>query len=128
MNAPLSSSRKLRRILIIKIYIAFLFWGVVQVLAPEVGGLYYLFALVAGGSAAWWAVLDASDRGRPILHIVQFFVLLFWPLAVPVYLIASRGIRGFGLSVAHAVGLMLALLIGFYVTVFSLYGLDAYAS
>ena len=128
MNNPQSSSRKLRRLLVITLYVASLVWGVVQVMAPDVGGLYYLFALVMAGCAAWWAVSDARDRGKPILHILQLFVFLLWPIAVPIYLIATRGFRGLGLSVAHAVGLILVLCIGFYTTVFSVYGLDAYAN
>ncbi len=37
---------------------------------------------------------DASARGRPIVSIVQLLMLLFWPIAGPVYLVYSRGWRG----------------------------------
>ena len=125
MNEPQPSSSKLRRHLVITLYVASFLWGVVQVMVPDLGGLYYLFALVMAGAAAWWAVSDARERGKPILHILQLFVFLLWPVAVPIYLIATRGFRGLGLSVAHVVGLIFVLCIGFYVTVFSVYGLDA---
>ncbi len=126
MNYLQSSSSKLRRLLVITLYVSSLSWGVVQVMAPAVAGaLYYLFGITMAGCAAWWAVLDARDRGKPILHILQLLVLVFWPIAVPIYLIATRGFRGLGLSVAHAVGLILVLCIGFYATIFFMYGFDA---
>jgi hypothetical protein len=128
MNETQSSSNSLRRLLVITLYVASLVWGVVQVMLPESGGLYYLFALVMAGAAAWWVVSDARDRGKPILHILQLLIFLLWPIAVPIYLVATRGIRGLGLSVAHAVGLILVLCIGFYVTVFSVHGVNAFAT
>ena len=129
MNDSQFSSSKLRRQLVITLYVSCLVGGVVQVMAPDVvGGLYYLFAIAMAGCAAWWAVSDARDRGKPILHILQLLVFLSWPIAVPIYLIKTRGFRGLGLSVAHAVGLILVQCIGFHATAFSVYGLDAYAN
>ena len=110
------------------LYVASFFWGVVQVMRPDSGRLYLLFSLVMAGAAACWAVSDARNRGKPILHILQLFIFLLWPIAVPVYLISTRGFRGLGLSVAHAMCLILALCIGFYITVFSIYGFDVYAN
>ena len=112
---------------IAQLYIASAAWGLVQVFTRN-AGLYYLFALFMASMAAWWTVSDARRRGHPILHIVQLFVFLFWPIAVPIYLIWSRGLRGVGWTLLHAFGLILALCVGFYVTVFSVYGLDAFSA
>ena len=117
----------LRWLLVTQLYVASLLWGVVQVFTQH-AGLYYLFGIFMASAAAWWAVSDARSRGRPILHIVQLFLFLLWPVAVPIYLISSRGIRGLGWSLLHAVGLVVALCVGFYATVFSVYGLDVYST
>ena len=95
-------------------------------LVPDVGGLSFLFAVVMASCAACWAVSDARDRGKPMLHILQLFVFLFWPIAVPIYLVATRGFRGVGVTVANAVGLMLMVCVGFYASLFAVYGLDVY--
>jgi hypothetical protein len=117
----------LRWLLVAQLYIASLLWGIVQVFTQH-AGLYFLFAIIMATASALWTVSDARSRGRPVLHIVQLFLFLFWPIAIPIYLVLSRGIRGFGWSLLHAVGLMAALYLGFYITVFSVYGLDAYSA
>lgn len=63
------------------------------------------FALVLACAA------DAKTRKRPVVRIVQFLMLLFWPLAVPVYCVVAR----------RWVGLLWAML--FVITLLICYGL-----
>ena len=86
----------------------------------------YLFTLLMASTAALWTVLDARRHNRPIVHIGQLVVFFFWPIAVPLYLIWTRGFRGLGWAVLHAVGLFLTLYIAYVATGISAYGVDAF--
>ena len=123
----LPRERDNRLLFVVTLYVLTTAWGVAQVFSLH-GGLQYLFALVIASAATLWAVSDARLRGHSILNIVQFFIFVSWPIAVPIYLVWSRGLRGLGLSLLHGVGLTVALCIGFYCTVFSVYGIDAYSA
>jgi hypothetical protein len=59
----------------------------------------------------WWAECDA-DRTRywPAFHY-SWFLLVLWPIAVPHYVIHTRGWRGVGLALA-LVGAICAPLLG----------------
>jgi hypothetical protein len=101
-------------------------WGVALVFTRH-AGLYFLLALFMASTATWWTVSDARQRGHSILHILQLFVFVFWGIAVPIYLTWSRGLRGVGWTLLHAFGLTVTFYLAFYVTVFSVYGLDAFS-
>jgi hypothetical protein len=58
-------------------------------------------------TAAGWCVVDARRRGKPIVLAVQFIMLIFWSLAVPIYLIATRGWRGVGWVIVNSILLTL---------------------
>ena len=116
-----------RKFYVVTLYVATVAWGIVQVFSQH-GGIQYIISLIFGLTATLWTVSDARQRGRPILHIVQFFILVSWPIAVPIYLIWSRGKRGVGLLLLHGVGLSIASYASFYGTVFSVYGFDVYAA
>ena len=109
---------------LVALYVATVAWGVTQCFTQN-GGVYYLFALFMASMAAMWVVFDARHRGKPLVSVVQFLVFIFWPIAVPVYLIATRGVRGFGWSLLNFFGLVVALCIGFYATLLAAYGPDA---
>lgn len=93
--------------MVITLYVASFTIGVVGAITANHDGLVFLLELLVGSGAAWWVVLDARERGNPILHILQLILFLTWPIAVPLYLMTSRGFRGLYLSVAHFVGLVL---------------------
>ena len=121
MSVKQSSSSELRRLLIITLYLAALVSGVVQVTDPYFGGLHFLLLFVMAGAAAWWVISDARVNGSAMVPMLQHLVVLFWPIAVPLYLIATCGVRGLGLSVAHFVGLISTQYIGFYLAFFLVY-------
>ncbi len=91
-------------------------WGVAQARAPVNGVLYMLAALSMALAATLWAVNDARCRGKWLPHIVQFLMLLTWPLALPIYLVLSRKLRGVGLAILHAVALYAVMFLMLNVT------------
>ena len=109
---------------LVALYVATAVWGVTQCFTQN-AGVYYLFALFMASMAAMWVVFDARHRGKPLVSAVQFLIFIFWPIAAPIYLIATRGIRGFGWSILNFIGLVVALCIGFYATMLAAYGPDS---
>jgi len=69
--------------------------------------LHWLASVLIALFAASWCVVDARRRGKPLLSIVQLIIFVTWVIAVPVYLIATRNVRGFGYALLHAIGFML---------------------
>ncbi len=63
-------------------------------------GVMFVSALIG------WCITDARIEGKPILHSLYWIVFFTWPVAVPICLMRSRGIRGLGLAALHAFGLI----------------------
>ena len=72
-------------------------------------GVGFVLTLACTASAAtMWCVVDSLRRGKYWHRAAQWYTFLFWPLAVPVYLVWSRGYRGIWFALAYLV-ILLAL-------------------
>ena len=89
------------------------------------GAVYWVFALLCACLIAMWVVFDAQHRGKPLVSIVQLIVFILWPIAVPIYLVTSRGVRGLGWLVLNAICLTVASFIGYYGTILVYWGPEA---
>ena len=105
-------------------YVGQVVWGAMQCFTL-VGVWYWFLSLLMASSAAMWVVFDAQHRGKPLVHIVQLMVMILWPIAVPIYLITTRGLRGLGWTILNIVGLLIASCVGFYSTILAVWGPDA---
>ncbi len=114
VNTPLPKS-DFRGLLVAQLYFTQTGWGVAQVFTDN-AGLELLIGLLMASVAAGWVVMDARQRGKPILHVVQFFLVFTWGVSVPVYLVWTRGLRGIGWLLLHTIGLFAALNSGFVIT------------
>jgi len=83
-----------------------------------------LAALYLASVATTWMAIDAGSRRRFIPHSGYMIVLISWPFTVPVYLIWTRGFKGLGLSLLHAIGVMIAYSAGFNLAVITFSGVD----
>lgn len=101
----------LRRILLVQLYVLSFGWGMSQLL--QHAWLGYLIQLLIPATGVLWAVSDARQRGRPILSIVQFMMVLTWAVTLPIYLMKSRRVRGFGWAVLNFFGMCWAYYLGF---------------
>jgi len=86
------------------------------------GAWYWIVSLLMASTAAMWVVFDARYRGKPLVRIVQLIVMGLWPIAVPIYLIATRGVRGLAWTILNLVGLVLANFIGYHSTILAVWG------
>ena len=113
--------------LVVLLYAGMAFAGAEQIVGP--GRLQILVGVFLASVASSWAVADARSRGHAMVHSVQYLILGSWPIAVPLYLMWSRGVlRGIGWTMLHALGLTIASWIGVFFTYFLLDLLMAWAS
>jgi hypothetical protein len=76
--------------------------------------LFYCLATLAFAVASCEAcVADSQIRRRPIVTSLRSWMLFFYPIAVPAYLVIARGWRGVLLTAGIWIGLYL---IGWLVT------------
>jgi hypothetical protein len=116
-----------RWLLVLGIYVAAALSGFTQALSNN-ALVYYLTALLLACSATGWCVVDARRRGRPLLPAVQLIALLLWFVAVPIYLLASRGWRGLGWALLNLVGLYVTIFVTYFGTYCLAYGTAAFKS
>jgi hypothetical protein len=104
---PFTSDRnKLRAVVLLCFYVLMAGNGAIQVLPPQGGMVRILIAVMAASLVAYWCVDGARIVGRPIVQSVHWILFVTWPLAVPVYLVCSRGLRGIALIILHGIGLI----------------------
>lgn len=109
---------------LVGLYVTQVAWGATQCF-PLNGAWQYLYSLLMASLAAMWVVFDARHRGKPLVNIVQLMVMALWPIAVPVYLFSTRGVRGLGWAVLNLLGLTIAICLGFYSTILATWGPEA---
>lgn len=108
-----------RSLIVVAFYVAAALIGSTSALSHN-ALVAYLGKFLLACTAAEWCLIDASYRGRPMTWSVQFLTLIFWSIAVPIYLIATRGWRGVGWVLLHGVGIYATIFAAYYLT-FRLY-------
>ena len=103
------------------LYVLSALWGVAQILLPDDGGVYFVFALLLATASTLWARQDAIARGKPIPQAILALYFWVWPLGATVYLVGRSGWRGFATAVLHGLGMAVVLVVVFYATFLSLY-------
>ena len=98
--------------------------NVVVVLRPEAGVIRLLLHVAMCSIATYWCVVDSRMRGSPIVHSLHWIIFFTWPIAVPIYLVQSRGLRGLWLAVIHGIGLYAACLVTYHLTGYLVYGAE----
>lgn len=76
--------------------------------------------------ATLWLVADAKKRRRPVVHILQPFVLANWLVVIPLYLLFTRGLWGVALLAIHIALTILISNVFFHSTVLLFWGPGIY--
>ena len=100
------------------------FWGFIQVALPNSGATSILFAIAFASVVTSWAVFDSRVHAIFIPSVAWLLYYCTWPAASLLYLIWTRGISGFGYWVVNAIGLVVTVLLLFYLTFYLLYSLN----
>jgi hypothetical protein len=113
------------RYIVLGIYVMCVLWGITQSLSSN-GALGLLGSILFAVLTTGWCVVDSRSRGRPMLSIVQMIVFFSWPVAVPIYLVASRGGRGLAIAAVHAIAMLITMWIAAAATLYIAYGPAAF--
>jgi hypothetical protein len=98
---------------LLALYLTVAAWGVRAALLPQARQLSgIVLAVVAAVLSIQLVHTDARLRGKPLPSTTKWQLLLVWPLALPIYTVATRKLRGIWLVTKH---LVLALLVYFVV-------------
>jgi hypothetical protein len=99
------------------VYLTVLIYGVLLGLSADQFTIFVMNVFVVAAISIWIR-FDARRNDVVIPLGVQLFVYMFWPIAVPIYLIWTRGFwKGLGWAVLNAFGLFVTLMVG-YVGIF----------
>ena len=75
-------------------------WGATVAMTDEPRPIQLVYSVVFAVVVTLACRNDARNRHKPILPVFQFIMLFSWPIAVPIYLIWSRGWKGVLFAVA----------------------------
>jgi len=95
------------------LYFASILSGAIQCASPQFNAFWAIDFFMAL-SGIYWIKLDARHRNKPIPDIALFLLSWLWGLFAPIYLISTRGFRGFGWTLLHVVGLYAATIAAFF--------------
>lgn len=89
--------------------------GVVHAsLVAEAGPVDLLRAFCTAIIVTLLCITDSKIIGRPMLHAARWIMFFTWPVAVPIYLVWSRGAKGLLVLVGH-VGALVGMSVGIVV-------------
>ena len=114
--------RRHRFVLVLAMYLLAAGGNMIVVLRPEELLVRLLLPVAMCSIMTYWCVVDSRMRGSPIVHSLHWIIFFTWPIAVPIYLIRSRGLRGLGLALLHTIGLYAATMAAYLLTGYVRYG------
>ena len=114
--------KSVRFLLLLGFYLLAAIAGIMGTGQLRSGVVHFLFSIMAASVATYWCVLDARILGRPIVQSVHWIMFFTWPLAVPIYLIRSRGLRGLGMVVLHGIGFVVVAVVAYHTAGYLVYG------
>jgi hypothetical protein len=115
------SRKTVRRILVTCLYLLVTVSGMVQAIRPQSVVIALLWVMFAS-TVTYWCVVDSRAAGRPILQSLHWIIFFTWPIAVPIYLIFSRKLRGLGIAFLHAICLLVVTNLAFHISGYLVYG------
>jgi len=129
--------RTRRRVVLVYLYLLFVLWPVYRVLTygqiRTEGGLRLagcaFVALALGGQLGfmWFCTLDARLVGKVLPQLARIGIFIGWPLAVPIYLIWARRLKGLGLLLLHGFLMLVVSVASALVTLYLHGGPQAFA-
>ena len=97
----------------------------VRAATVEQGPADLLLSLTIGCVVAMGCMTDARRRGRPLPSISAFAIFAVWPIAVPIYLLWSRGARkGSLLALAFVAAVFGTYVAAYWIAGYAVWGDD----
>jgi len=111
MIARTSIERSSVKIMVLCLYLLFAASGATQASPLRSSIAALLIHVMIACAATYWCVVDSRIMGRPIVQSIHWIMFFTWPISAPIYLIYSRGLRGLGFAMLHAIGLLVVFAI-----------------
>ncbi len=70
----------------------------------------------------WYCTADARLVGKPLIQLAKLGIFFGWPVAVPIYLLWARGMKGLGLLLLHGFLLLLVAVLSVLISALLIYG------
>ena len=100
MESSALVNRRTRYLLVL--YALAVLWGVRKGLLPRAyQNSDFVLTFVAGIVSVLLISTDAQLRGRPFPGEARWLMTFVWPVALPIYAVATRGLRGFWVAFKH---------------------------
>jgi hypothetical protein len=115
-DRSIAAGKKLRGIVLLSFYLLAAANGAMQASQARSGMVSLVLAVMAASLATYGCVVDARLAGRPIVQSLHWIMFFTWPIAVPIYLIYSRKLRGVVLLILHGIVLIVVSNVAFYLT------------
>jgi hypothetical protein len=100
-----SVQQRVRRVLGVSVYILVAASSLFHVFHPERDRLDLVLGLAFSVTMTYWCIVDSRIAERPVLRSFYWLIFFLWPIAVPIYLVWSRKLRGLGFVLLHFTGL-----------------------
>ena len=97
-------------------------WSVGQVFVGEVAGISLLATVAIGLPPTMWLIHDVKRHGRFLPHIVYPFILAFWAILVPGYVVWTRKFRGLKLVTIHVLLTSILTIVLYNITIYLAWG------
>ena len=107
---------------VIVIYALVLLSAIHSMLTDGNDGASMGFSLATTFGVVLCCITDARLRGRSILHIVQFLMLIAWPISLMIYLLWSRRWWGLLWCIGAFVSYLTMSFLGWLIVVIVVYG------
>ena len=118
-----SPALRLRNAFLLCLYALSALWGISLAVPPQDELREFCYTVLVAIAVVVSCIYDARFMRKPIVSSVQGVMLFTWPIAVPAYLVWSRGLkRGLQLVVVHAVCLYGVMVAGYWATSAAIYG------
>ena len=108
--------RTLRNITVVAVYLIMIPVGSRAVIYAQPNRVDYVISLIIGILVTQFCILDAKILGKNLARSFYWLIFFTWPLAVPLYLMWSRGWKGLLWAFVHAFGLIVVIGISSAVT------------
>lgn len=104
--------RQYRRFAMLAFY-ATATWATATVNIPGTKRTELLLAVASACAAVMACVVDSLLRGRYLQRSLQWITFFSWPIALPIYLVTSRGKAAWRPLLKATLGVVLAVILGF---------------
>jgi len=118
----IENQRRYRTFLIVLVYLIVAIYSVGLSSSFEVNQRDFLYWVIIAFVFTQICIVDGKISGKPLLPNTYWLVLIFYPVAVPVLIIRTHGIKGAGILIIHLLGLIFVWILTLLITNYFLYG------